>query len=326
MRRSDFLSVIAGGTAWPLGARAQQSSSVPKVGFLFPGPEAYAKMRSVLVLEGLRSEGFREPDQVLVVISATGGDPARLAPALAELLTSKVDLLLAIGGGTVLAARSATTNIPIITFDLEIDPIESGLLASLAHPGRNVTGIFLDFPDFSTTWLELLKEAVPGLASVVVLWDASAPATLQTKAVAEAAQRLGVKIEAVEVKAASELNAVFEAASARLPGGLLILSSPLFSIHSKQIAELTLKHRLPAISFVPSFARAGGLMAYGPNLEALYRDVGVMAGKVLKGTKPANLPAQRPSRFELVVNLQAAKALNLTIPNLVVARADEVIE
>ena len=178
MRRREFLSVIGGATAWPLAARAEQSSSVPKVGFLFPGPEAYAKMRSVLVLEGPRSEGFREPDQVLVVISATGGDPVRLAPALAELLTSKVDLLLAIGGGTVLAARSATTNIPIITFDLEIDPIESGLLASLAHPGRNVTGIFLDFPDFSTTWLELLKEAVPGLASVVVLWDASAPATL----------------------------------------------------------------------------------------------------------------------------------------------------
>ena len=209
--------------------------------------------------------------------------------------------------------------------DLESDPVESGWLASLAHPGGKITGFFLDFPEFSAKWLELLKEIVPSLASIVVLWD-PATATMQTKAVAAAAQRVNVKTEIMEVKAPGELAAVFDAASTRRPDGLLILSSPLFSIYSKQIADLTLTHRLPAISLFTSFARAGGLVAYGFNVEEMFREIGVMAGKLLKGTKPADLPAERPARFELVVNLKAAKALNLSIPNSMLLLADEVIE
>jgi putative tryptophan/tyrosine transport system substrate-binding protein len=325
MRRREFIAVIGAGAAmWPIGGRAQQASSVLKVGFLFGGPEAVAKMRGPLVLEGLRSEGFSE-DQVTLVIGATGGDTARLAPVLAELTANKVDVLLPVAG-TTRAAQLATAKIPIVMIDLEIDPIESGFLASLGHPGGNVTGIFLDYPDFSTTWLELLKGALPDLANIAVLWDPTTASLVQTKAIAAAAQRLNVKIEVIGVKAPAELDAAFETVSARHPDGLLILSSPFFSIYSKQIAELALKHRLPAISMFSTFARAGGLMAYGPNIDALYREAGVMAGKVLKGTKPADLPAERPARFELIVNLKAAKALNLTIPNLVLARADEVIE
>ena len=142
-----------------------------------------------------------------------------------------------------------------MTFDLEIDPIESGLLASLAHPGGNVTGVFLDFPEFGTTWLGLLKEAIPGLASIVVLWDPST-STVQTKAVTAAAQRLGVNIEIMEIKTPAELDAVFDATSARRPDGLLLLSSPIMSIYSKQMADLTLKHRLPAISLFSNFAKS----------------------------------------------------------------------
>ena len=200
------------------------------------------------------------------------------------------------------------------------------MVTSLAHPGGQVTGIFLDLPDFSTTWLELLKEAVLRLASIVVLWDPSTPAAAQYKAVLAAAQRINVSTEVMEVKAPAELDRVFETASARQFDGLLMLSAPILSIYSKHIAELTLKHRLPAISMFSSFARAGGLLAYGPNLEELYREVGVMTGKVLKGTKPADLPVERPARFELVVNLKTAKALDLKMSNLVLARADEVIE
>lgn len=326
MRRREFFILGAAAGAFPIVALGQQANSVPKVGFLFPGPEAIAKMRSVLVLDGLRSEGFREPDQVVLVVRATSSDNARLAPLLAELIASKVDIIIPVGGPPAWrTAHTATASIPIIAADLESDPIESGLVASLAHPGGNVTGMFMDFPDFSTTWLELLTEAVPGLASVVVLWDPSTT-TFQTKAVAAAAQRLKVKIEVMEVKTPAEFDVVFEAASARRPDGLLMLSSILFSVHSKQIAALTLKHRLPAISMFSSFARAGGLISYGPNIDDLYRKVGVMAGKVLKGAKPGDLPAERPSRFELVVNLQAAKELNLSIPNLLLARADEIIE
>ena len=152
------------------------------------------------------------------------------------------------------------------------------------------------------------------------------PAVAQHNAVLAAAQRLNITTDVTEVKTSAEFDAVFETASERRPDGLLMLTAPLFSIYSKHIAELTLKHRSPAISMFSSFARAGGLMAYGPNLEELYREVGVMTGKILKGKRPADLPAERPARFELVVNLKTAKALDLNVSNLVLARADEVIE
>ncbi|MGA8315405.1 MAG: ABC transporter substrate-binding protein [Bradyrhizobium sp.] len=223
------------------------------------------------------------------------------------------------------AAHAATTSIPILTFDLEIDPVEAGLVSSLAHPGGNVTGMFLDFPEFGTTWLGLLKQAIPALASIVVLWDPST-STVQTKAVIAAAQRLGVKVEILQVKTPAELGAVFEAASAHKPDGLLMLSSPIMGIYAKQCADLALAHHLPAISLFSAFTRAGGLMSYGPDVSDLYREVGVMAGKVLKGTKPADLPTERPSRFEMLVNLKTAKALNLDIPDTLLVRASEVIE
>ena len=279
------------------------------------------------MMEGLHSQGFSDPEQVIVMVRATGGDPARIAPLLAELVASKIDILLPMGGLTLaLAAEAAAANIPIVTFDFELDPVESGLLKSLAHPGGNVTGIFLDLPELSTLWLELLKQAVPELASIVVLWDPTMPARAQYKAVLKAAQRFNITTEVMEVKAPAELDAVFRAASARSPHGLLMLTAPFMSIYSKNIAELTLKYRLPAISMFPTFARAGGLMGYGPNLEDLYREVGVMTGKILKGAKPADLPAERPARFELVVNLKTAKALDLNLSNLLLARANEVIE
>ena len=181
------------------------------------------------------------------------------------------------------------------------------------------------FSEFGTTWLGLLKQAIPALAGIVVLGDPST-STVQTKAVASAAQRLGVKIEILQVKTPAELGAVFEAASAHKPDGLLMLSSPIMGIYAKRCADLAQKYRLRAISLFSDFVRAGGLMSYGPNVSDLYREVGVMAGKVLKGTKPANLPAERPTRFELLINLKTAKALNLEIPDTLLARADEVIE
>ena len=271
MRRRKFITMLGGAAiAWPLAARAQQANSIPKVGFLYPGPEAYAKMRSAVMLEGLRTQGFREPERVVVLVRATGGDPARLAPLFAELVANKIDILLPMGGLTLtLAADAAAANIPIVTYDLELDPIESGLLKNLAHPGGNVTGIFLDLPEISTALLELLKQAIPRLVSIVVLWDPSMPAMARHTAVLAAAQRLNITTDVMEVKTPAELDPVFEAASARHPDGLLMLTAPLFSIYSKHIAELTLKHRLPAISMFSSFARAGGLMAYGPNLEGI---------------------------------------------------------
>ena len=210
------------------------------------------------------------------------------------------------------AAHDLTRTVPIVTFDLESDPIESGWINGYAHPGGNVTGVFSDFPEFSSKWLELLKETIPGCSSVVVLWD-PATSTVQPRAIANAAKSVGVKTEVLEIKSFSDLEATFETASARRPDGLLILSSPIVSISSKQMAELTLKYRLPGISLFSNFARTGGLIAYGPNVEDLYREIAAMAGKILKGAKPADLPAERPTRFDLVVNLKTAKVLNLTM-------------
>jgi putative ABC transport system substrate-binding protein len=325
MRRRDFI-ILTGGVAaaWSLAARAKQPGNNAKIGFLYPGPETVAKSRAALLLAGLANEGLREPDQIVLLIRASV-DAAQILPLLNELLARKVDLLIPAGPAATRAAHAATKSVPIVTYDLETDPVESGWMQGYAHPGGNLTGVFSDFPDFSTKWLEFMKDTVPGLASLVVLWDPTT-STVQPRAVAAAAQLVNVKTEVLELKSPSEFGAVFDAASARRPGGLLLLSSPAVSINSKQLAELALQHRLPAISLFSSFARAGGLISYGPDLSEMVREVGVMAAKVLKGTKPADLPAERPTRFELIVNLKTAKALGLTIPESFLVRADEVLE
>ena len=296
MRRREFITNLgAVVSAWPFAAHAEVSKGkTSKVGFLFPGPEQLAKSRQGLLLDGLRSEGLREPEQVTLLTRATNGELAKIEPLLNELIAEKVDVLIPLGPPLTRAAASLTTGIPIVTFDLETDPIESGWLLSYAHPGGNITGVFSDFPDFSAKWLELLKEAVPNCAHTVVLWDPSTTA-VQTKAIAVAAQQVHVSSEVLEMKSASDLDAVFETANATHPDGLLILSSPLVSINSKQLAELTLKYRMPAIALFSNFARSGGLISYGPNLDDLYRTVGAMAGKILKGTNAALLPAERPN-------------------------------
>jgi putative tryptophan/tyrosine transport system substrate-binding protein len=241
------------------------------------------------------------------------------------MIAEGVDVLIPTGPSSMRAARALTRTIPIVTFDLESDPIESGWLSGYAHPGGNITGVFSDFPEFSGKWLELLKETIPSCSNVVALWD-PATSTVQPRAIANAAQSVGVKAEVLEIKSFSDLEATFAVASERRPDGLLVLSSPIVSINSKQIAELALRHRLPAISLFANFARTGGLLSYGPNLEDLYRETAAMAGKILKGAKAADLPAERPTRFDLVVNLKTAKVLNLTMPTSMLLRADEVIE
>jgi putative ABC transport system substrate-binding protein len=263
----------------PRLVNADPRSSVPKIGFLFPGPENALKSRIRLLLEGLSSEGFHEPDQVILVTRATGGDEVRIIPQLNELISEGVAILIPTGPSLMRAARTLTRSIPIVTFDLESDPIESGWLEGYAHPGGNITGVFSDFPEFSSKWLELLKEIIPGCSNVVVLWD-PATSTVQPRSIANAAQTVGVKTEIMEIKSFLDLKGTFRAASALQPDGFLVLSSPIVSINSKQIAELAVKYRLPGISLFANFARAGGLISYGPNLEDLYRETAVMAGKI----------------------------------------------
>ena len=266
MRRREFI-VLVGMTAasWSFAARAQQPKPVAKIGFLYPGPEPVAKLRSVPLLAGLASEGLHEPKDFVLITRATGGDMAKVPPLLDELLASKVDLLAISGPTLTRAVHEAIKTLPIVTIDLESDLVESGWLQSYARPGGNLTGVFSDFPDFSAKWLQLLREIVPGITKLVVLWDPSTP-RVQQKAVTAAAQLINVKTEVLELRSPSD----FDAASARRPDGLLLLSFPLVSINSKRLAELTLQHRLPAISMFANFARAGGLISYGPNLDEFY--------------------------------------------------------
>jgi putative ABC transport system substrate-binding protein len=326
MRRRDILTLLgSAAAAVPFAARAQQAIGVPKVGWLYPGSAALAEKRIAAFRDGMRDAGIAGPDQVLLLIRAADGDPAKIAPLTAELIANKVDVLFPVGAPAIQAAYSAKTNIPVVGFDLESDPIESGWIESYAHPGGNFTGLFLDFPDFGMKWLELLKEISPGLANIVALWD---PATskIQAKAIATAADKLRVKVDVVEIKTPGEFNAVFAAIGAHHPDGLVFLNSPLFGTNAKQLADLTLKYQVPSVCSFSENSHAGGLLSYGPELDAIYREQGVMIGKVLRGAKPADLPAERPDRFQLVVNAKTAKALKLTIPTSVLLRADEVIE
>jgi putative ABC transport system substrate-binding protein len=325
IKRREFITLLGGAAAaWPLGARAQ-TANVQKVGFLYPGPLAAAKARIPPFLEGLRVAGFRVPEEVEIISQVADGDPARLSPLAAELIARKVDAIAAISTGAVQIVRAATAAIPIIAHDLETDPVATGLVASLARPGGNITGFFFDFPEFRTKWLQLLQEAVPRLSSVAALWD---PATgpYQLKAIEEAAALLKLNLRILEVRGPADLDGAFLAAAQSKVDALLILSSPVFGANSKRVADLTLGHRLPAVTLFPDFARAGGLMAYGPNLLDTYRQLGGMVAKVLRGTKPADLPVELPTKFELVINVKTAKALGLEVPTSILLRADEVIE
>ena len=323
IRRRELVLALGGVAAtWPLAARAQQAGSVPRIGVVYPGPQAGAPPRVQAVLDGLRAGGY---SQVEIVLRVADGDPSRITPLVTEAIASKVDVLFAIGPAVVKAARSATQTLPIVANDLESDPVDTGWAASLAHPGGNITGVFMAFPDFASKWLGLLKDTLPQLSHVAVLWDSST-GLFQKKAIEDAAQGSKIALEIIEVRTPSDLDGAFNSAKRGGADSLVMLSSPLISANVRKEAELAILHNLPAITLFPDFARAGGLMAYGPNLLGAIRDAGGMIAKVLQGRKPADLPIQRPTKFELVINLKTAKALGLTLPNTLLALADEVIE
>jgi len=326
MRRREVLEGLGAAVgAWPFAAHAQPSGKIPIVGFFYPGPKAAASPRSKAFLAGLRSGGFSEPEKVTLALQIADGDASLLAPMAADLVARKVDLILAISSAAVVAARNATTIIPIVAIDLESDPVGSGLVRGLARPGGNVTGVFLDFPDFGKKWLEMLKEAIPQVSAVAVLWDPGT-APIQLNAIRAAAAPLNLRLEVFEVRSRSDLEAAFPAAARRRVDGILMLSSVLIGANTNLLAELALTQKLPAVTLFTDFARNGGLMAYGPNLLAHYRQTGVMAAKILSGANPAELPIEAPTRFEFVLNLKTASLLGLPVPPSILLRADEVIE
>jgi putative tryptophan/tyrosine transport system substrate-binding protein len=325
VKRRTFMTLLGGATTWPLAARAQQPTRSRKVGLLHPGESTVVSARVVAIREGLSGPDNQRDTGVELVIRLADGDLSRLPALATELVNDRVDAIIAAAPPAVQAAAEATTNIPVIAIDLKTDPVAGGLVTSLARPGRNITGVFLDFPDFSAKCLQLLIESVPTLAGVGVLWD---PTTgpLQLKAVEAAAQGFDVRIQVFEARRAADIADAFYALDRSRIQGLLLLSSPLIAGNPQLVADLTIRRNIPTISLFPDIARGGGLLGYGPELQDLYRQVAAMARKILQGAKVAELPVERPTRFHLVANLKTAGLIGITLPPSILLRADEVIE
>ena len=325
MRRREFITLLGGAAAWPIAVHAQQARGNRKIGLLHPGQAAVVNARIAAVREGLSGPDNPRDFGIEVAIRLADGDLSRLPALAADLVNSRVEAILAAGPPAVQAASGATTSIPVIAIDLESDPVASGLVVSLARPGRNVTGVFLDFPDFSAKCLQLLIESIPALDCVGVLWDPTT-GSLQLKSVEAAAQGLDVRVQVFEARRVADIAEAFYTLDRSRIQGVLVLSSPLFGGNPQLVADLAIRRNIPMISLFPDVAREGGLLAYGPDIQALYRQAGAIARKVLHGSTPAELPAERPTRFQLVANLKTARLLGITLPPSILLRADEVIE
>jgi putative ABC transport system substrate-binding protein len=300
-------------------------AKIPRVGLLLGGTADDPVVKQWLepFRRTLADQGWIEGKNVLFEHRSAPGDPPRFAEAAAELVQLKVDVIWATNAPMVRAAYAATRTIPIVANDFTTDPVAEGYVESYGRPGGNLTGVFLDAPGFAGKWFELLKAMLPGLSGVVVLWDPS-PGPTHLRAVQSVARSFGVQFQVVEVRTPEDIDRAFSAFRAR-PQALIILPSPMTYVQSERLARLTMKHRLPAASMFRLFAEAGGAVAYGPDLASAYERSAVFVAKILGGAKPAELPVERPTKVQLVVNLKTAKALGLTVPDSILYRADEVI-
>ncbi len=312
----------------PLGADAEETIRVARIGFLSTSGNLAQPIEAFQ--RGLRDLGYVEGRNLVIEYRSAEGKPERLSSLAAELIALKVDVIVAAGGtSAALAARQATKTIPIV-FPAVGDPVTSGLIASLARPGGNATGLAMLSPELVGKCLEQLKEAVPWVSRVAALWQPdTAPERAEKEMLKEAdlaARALGVRLHVVKARSREDFPRAFAEMKRTQADALTVLSSPVFVGERRRIAELAVKNRLPTVFAFRSYVDAGGLMSYGPNLADLFRRAATYVDRILKGAKPADLPVEQPTTFELVVNLKTAKALGLTIPSSMRGRADQVIE
>jgi putative ABC transport system substrate-binding protein len=305
-------------------AEAQQAGKAPRIGYLLDGSSSSAADRVDTFRDGLRELGYVEGKNIVIDYRYAEGRFDRFPELAAELVRLKVYVIVAVSTVAARAAKNATRTIPIVA--LSGDPVETGLVASVARPGGNVTGLASLAPELSTKRLELLKEIVSKVSLVAVLWNPNGPApVLAFKETQLAAKRLGLLLQSLEARSPDDFESAFGGAIRERASALLVISDPLTNTHQRRIAELAAKNRLPAIYPIREFVQAGGLMAYAPDRLEQYRRVAYYVDKILKGAKPADLPVEQPTKFEFVINLKAAKQIGLTIPPNVLARADKVI-
>ena len=309
-------------------AEAQQPKKVPRIGYLTGLDRTTDSTRSESIWLALRELGYIEGENIAIEYRYGEGKVDRYSELATELVRLKVDIIIAAGGDLLIgAAKNATKTIPIVMVGPGIDPVEVGLVESLAHPGGNVTGLTILSRELAGKRLELLKEAVPKLARVAVLYDPAVQrAVLEVKEVLPVAARaLGLIVKSWEVRAADGLERIFAALGKERPDGLYVARSPLIRANEKRIAGFALKSRLPSVYDSREAVNVGGLMYYGADLVDSYRRVAYFVDRILKGAKPADLPVEQPLKFEFVINLKAAKEIGLKIPPNVLARADRVI-
>jgi putative ABC transport system substrate-binding protein len=319
-----FLTTILLTTA--SATQAQQPTKVPRIGFLIASSRSVNAARYETFLQGLRELGYEEGKNIVIEWRSGEGRFDRLAALAAELIRLKVDIIVTAGPADTRAAREATSTIPIVmTFDN--DPVGNGFIASLARPGGNITGLSTLAPELSSKQLELLKEIVPKSSRVAILGNSTNPGNaLALKEIEAAAKAFGLKLQYLDILDPKAIETAFRTASKSGVEAILVLGIPLLNSERKQLVELAVKNRLPAIYYTGDLVEAGGLMTYGVNRNDLARRAATYVDKILKGAKPAELPVEQPKKFELIINLKAAKQIGLTIPPNVLARADKVIK
>jgi putative tryptophan/tyrosine transport system substrate-binding protein len=325
MRRREFMTLLGGAAAWPFTASAQQRERVRRVGFLWESPAIYPDGIEGF-RRGLRDLGWVEGQNIVVEHRWSEGQYDRLRDIAEELVQLNVDVIVAPSSVYAEAAKQATSTIPIV-FAVHADPIGSGHVASLVRPGGNITGLSIMMTETNVKGLELLKKAVPGSRAFAVIFDPTTPSHGPgLNAVEVAGPALGLRIQPVPVRSASEFDNAFSAIVRERADAVLVLSTPQFITEAKRLAQFAMTHKLPTMFGPRAHAEVGGLMSYGPDRADLLRRAAIYVDKILKGAKPGDLPVQQPTKFELVINLKTAKALSLDIPPAMLALADEVIE
>jgi putative ABC transport system substrate-binding protein len=329
MRRREFITFLGGAAAspaiWPLAAHGQQVGKVHRVGFLWDGPDVFPDAIEAFV-QGLGDLGYVEGRNLAIEYRWGEGKPDRMRALAEELVRLKVDVIVAPSSIYTEAAKQATSTIPII-FMSHADPLGTSHVTSLVHPGGNVTGLSLMMPETTVKGLELFKEIVPTLSRVAVIFDPATPSHGPSLKAADAAgPKLSLRIQPMPVRSATEYESAFSSIGRERVDGVLVLSTPLFIAGAKPLADLAIAQKLPSLFGPSNKVQAGGLMSYSPHRADQWRRAAIYVDKILKGAKPADLPVQQPTKFELVINLKTAKTIGLTISESFLLRADKVIE
>ena len=326
MRRRDVITLLAGGAAmWPLGAGAEQSPKLPTIGFLGAGTPTVWSPWTAAFLQRLHELGWIEGRTISIEYRWAEGRSERYAEIATELVRLKVDVIVTGGAEAVIAAKRATTVIPIV-FGVAADPLGTGLVASLARPGGNVTGLSVQFTDLAGKRLELLREVIPGLRRLAIMANVASPsAALEMREAQATARALGLDVTPSELRRAEDIAPAFETLKGRVEA-LYVCSDPLVVTNSSRISTLAIAVRLPTMHGIREHVEVGGMMSYGPNFPDLWRRSGDYVDKILRGATPASIPVEQPTKFDFVINLTTAKALGLEIPPKLLALADKVIE